>query len=134
MIIARSVGARATRPSMGGVRAMISSQLSPVFGPIGMEMRLTPSGTPGSCAAQVSSLPTRSTFASLCSSTKRMVWAPSVGKMATVVKPPIQMASSPMKKCAQFLVSMATRSPGFRPRLFRWAAMRRASFITCAQV
>jgi len=32
--------------------------------------------------------------------------------MATVVPPAIQMASSAMMKCAQFLLSMAMRAPG----------------------
>ena len=58
----------------------------------------------------------------------------SVGKIATVVNPPIQMASSAMKKWAQFLESIATRSPGWRPRLRRWAAIRRASSTTWRQV
>ncbi|MBL9111248.1 MAG: hypothetical protein JNM74_18330 [Myxococcales bacterium] len=97
-------------------------------------MRTTPSGTPGSCFGQESSLPTKSTLASLCSSTNLTVSALSVGKMATVVKPPIQMASSAMKKCAQFFERSATRSPGERPRERRWVAIRRASPITSFQV
>jgi len=36
----------------------------------------------------------------------------SIGKMATVVPPAIQMANSAMMKCAQFLDKMATLAPG----------------------
>ena len=74
-----------------------------------------PAGTPLACCGQVSSLPMNSRLASLSSSTKRTVSAVSVGKIATVVPPAIQIASSAMKKCAQFFDRMAMRAPGARP-------------------
>ena len=63
-----------------------------------------------------------------------MVSARSVGKIATVVPPAIQMASSAMKKWAQFFDRIATQSPGWMPWDTRCAAMLRASSITRAQV
>ena len=58
----------------------------------------------------------------------------SVGKIATVVQPPIQIASSAMTKWAQFFDSIATRAPRGRPCACRCAAMRRAWSTTWAQV
>jgi hypothetical protein len=55
-----------------------------------------------------------------------MVSAVSVGKIATVVQPAIQMANSAMKKCAQFLDKMPTRAPVSTPCALMYAAMRRA--------
>ena len=46
---------------------------------------------------------------------KDLGFAVSVGKIATVVPPAIQIASSAMKKCAQFFDRMAMRAPGFWP-------------------
>jgi len=63
-----------------------------------------------------------------------MVSGPSVGKIATVVPPAIQMASSAMKKCAQFFDRIATCEPSPMPRERRWAAMRRAWSTTSPQV
>jgi hypothetical protein len=57
-----------------------------------------------------------------------------VGKIATVVPPDIQMASSAIMKCAVFLDRMAMRAPGSKPRPFRWVAMRRAWSIIWRQV
>ena len=73
-------------------------------------------------------------LAPLCSSTYFTVSADSVGKMATVVLPDIQMASSAMMKCAVFLDKIATRAPGSSPRDFRCVAMRRAWSIIWRQV
>ncbi len=78
-------------------------------------------GTPDACCGQVSSLPTNSRLASLSSSTKRTVSAVSVGKIATVVPPAIQIASSAMKKCAQFFDRIAMRAPGGSFRVCRCA-------------
>jgi hypothetical protein len=63
-----------------------------------------------------------------------MLSAVSVGKIATVVPPAIQMASSAMKKCALFLASIAMRAPGGSCSDCRCAAMRRAWSSVCAQV
>ena len=54
--------------------------------------------------------------------------------MATVVAPAIQIASSAMKKCAQFLDRIAMRAPGSKPCVRRCAAMREAWFTTSSQV
>ncbi len=135
MIMARSSAARCGRPGSGGVRAVMASQVSnSVFGASGRAMQGSSAGTPGCCCGQVSSLPTKSRLAPLCSSTKRTVSAVSVGKIATVVWPAIQMASSAMMKCAQFFDRMAMRAPGSNPRCCRCAAMRRAWSSTWAQV
>ena len=70
MIIASSSVPRARRPASGSVRATISSHCAwRVAGASGKAMQGMPSGTPGSCCPQVSSLPTNSSFESLCSST-----------------------------------------------------------------
>ena len=64
---------------------MASQVSSSVLGARGKVTRGIDAGTPGSCFAQVSSLPMKRNFASECSSTNWMVSALSVGKMATVV-------------------------------------------------
>ena len=63
-----------------------------------------------------------------------MVSAVSVGKIATVVQPDIQMANSAMKKWAQFFDRIAMRAPGSKLRLLMKAAIRRAWSIVCRQV
>ena len=120
MIIARSSGRRAGRSTSGAVLAISASQPSNcVGGASGSAIHGRPSGTPPACCSQVSSLPTNSSLASLCSSKKRSVSAPSVGKIATVVQPAIQIANSAVKKCAQFFDRMATWQPAPSPRLCR---------------
>ncbi len=63
-----------------------------------------------------------------------IVSGPSVGKIATVVPPAIQIASSAMKKCAQFFDRIATWAPSPMPCERRCAAIRRACPTTSAQV
>ncbi len=135
MIIASSSGSRAGRPVSGSVSFTIASQvLYEVSGARGRATRGIDAGTPGSCFDQVSSLPTKRSFASLCSSTYLIVSALSVGKIATVVNPPIQIASSARKKWAQFLVSIATLSPRWSPCACSHAATRLAWSRPCFQV
>ena len=63
-----------------------------------------------------------------------MVPAASVGYSGTETQPAIQIAKSLISQCAVFFDSSATLSPGFRPRLCRWAAMRRVWSMTSRQV
>ena len=53
---------------------------------------------------------------------------------ATVVPPAIQIASSAMMKCAEFLDKIATLKPGSKFRAFKWAAIRRDWSTTCFHV
>ena len=70
MIIASSSGPRRGGSASGGVRATIASQVSNlVGGASGSAMHGRPSGTPARCCSHVSSFPTNSRLASLCSST-----------------------------------------------------------------
>ena len=118
--MAMSLAARVGRPPNGAVVATMSSQalklLEPAsIGDSGKAIQGKPSGTAACCCGQVSSLPTNKRLASLWFNTKRTLAAVSVGKMATVVPPAIQMANSAIKKCALFLASMATLAPGAKP-------------------
>jgi len=125
--IARSAGARCGLPAIGEFVLTMASQVSKVgCGASGKEMHGSPAGTPGICCAQVSSLPTNKRRAPLCSSTYFTVSTDSVGKIATVVPPDIQIASSAIIKCAVFFDRMAIREPGSNPRDVRCVAMRRA--------
>ena len=62
-----------------------------------------------------------------------MVPAASVGYRSTETKPAIQSAKSALNQCVRFFEMIAMRLPGAKPRDCRFAAMRRASSITCAQ-
>ena len=133
--MAISVAARMALPVKGGVRLVMASQPSNVvLGASGIAIHGMPAGTATAWCSHRSSLPTNNRLAPLCSSTKRMVSAVSVGKMATVVQPAIQMANSAIKKWAQFFDRMATRAPGSKPWDLRWFAIRRAWSMVCAQV
>ena len=133
MIMAKSVGARAMSPINGAVWLTTSSHfVKALLGAKGKAMQGKFVGTKGACNGHVSSLPTNKKLASLWSNTKRMVSPDSVGKMATVVPPAIQMANSAMMKCAQFFERIATRSPGFNFCACRYAAIERACrMVSC---
>ncbi len=93
---------------------MISSQLAApgTFGASGSVIIGMPAGTPGCISAQTSSLPTNSSFDSLCSRIWRTVFAASVGYSGTDTCPAIQMAQSAIIQWAVFLASSAMRVPG----------------------
>ena len=133
--MAMSSGLRCGLPAIGSLALTIASQVSNVFfGAKGKAMHGRPAGMPGICCAHVSSLPTNNRLAPLCSSTYFTVSADSVGKMATVVPPDIQIASSAIMKCAVFFDNIAMRTPGSKPRELRCVAMRRAWSIIWRQV
>ena len=80
MMVDSSLPSRTGSPVSGGVRATISSHDSPsAAGDSGRRMVARPAGTPGFISSQPSSLPTNSSFASLCSRIWRIVPAASVG-------------------------------------------------------
>ena len=138
MMVESSSAPRSGLPLIGSVRAMMLSHAASAgaasAGAMGSEMQASPAGMPGFMPFQPSSLPTNSSLDSLCSRIWRMVPAASVGYSGTETKPASQMAQSAIIQCAVFLDSRATLSPGLRPRLCRWAAMRRVWSIICRQV
>ena len=83
------------------------------------------------CCAQVSSFADKQHAGATVVQHVAMVSAVSVGKIATVVQPDIQMASRP-KKCAQFFKDCDAR-PGSRLRFFEGGHTARCS-IVCRQV
>ncbi len=103
-------------------------------GASGSAMHGSSAGTPGFIASQPSSLPTNSSFDSLCSRIWRMVAAVSVGYSGTDTCPAIQIAQSAISHHAVFFDRMAMFEPGGRPSARRCAAMRRAWSAACAQV
>ena len=84
-------------------------------GESGSATRSTPGGSPGSIAGKPSSLPTKTSFAPLCSRILRMLSGVSVGYTGTDTWPASQMARSAISHQAVFLEKMATRLPGSHP-------------------
>ena len=97
-------------------------------------MHGSPSGTPGRCAAQSSSLPANSSRASQWSRIERTDAAVSVGYSGTETWPAIQIARSAMIQWAQFFDTIAIAEPGGRSSDLRCEAMRRTSPAICAQL
>jgi hypothetical protein len=135
MMVASSSPSRTGLSASGGVRSMMLSHVghSPA-GASGRLMHGSESGTPAFIATQSSSLPTNSSFASLCSRIRRTVPAASVGYSGTETCPAIQIAKSAIIQCAVFFDHSAMHDPGASPRPFRCAAIRRVWSMTSRQV
>ena len=126
MMVANSSALRTGDSVMGAVLARISSHFGqPQGGASGIATQRNVVATPAFIPSQPSSLPMNNSLASLCSRIWRTVSAAKVGYSGTETPPAIQMAQSAIIHQAVFLEIIATRSPGWMPRLFRWAAMRR---------
>jgi hypothetical protein len=135
MMVASSLPSRTGLPASGGVAAtMLSHVVYGLGGDSGVLMQGSSAGMPGFIVSQPSSLPTNSSFDSLCTRIWRIVSAASVGYSGTDTWPAIQIAKSHISQCAQFFDRIAMREPGSKPRPLRCAAMRRVSSITWAQV
>ena len=82
-------------------------------------------GMPAFMFSQPSSLPRKQAAASLWVRIWPMLAGASVGYKGTDTQSAIQMARSLISHQAQFFDRMATLDPGARPKVLRWAAMRR---------
>ncbi len=116
MMVASSSPSRSGSPASGAVRATMSSHCGElVCGASGIAMHGSDAGTPGFMPSQPSSLPTNSSFDSLCARIWRIVSAASVGYSGTDTPPAIHTAQSAINHQAVFFDSSATRSPGAMP-------------------